>query len=97
MKRRVEASTAFYLPAIALLLIVSHETVAFQPNRHRSKTSCSSVLRAAAKAKDNKAMQFLKKIGRAGHKKDFTHAIGVDEGTCGKTTGDGEHMVCTIR
>lgn len=38
---------------------------------------------------DNKAMQFLKKIGRVGgnQKVDFTNAIGVDEGSSTKTAG----------
>lgn len=35
---------------------------------------------------DNKAMQFLKKIGRVGGYQDFTHAIGIDEGRTGKST-----------
>lgn len=48
--------------------------------------------RLLAKERDNKAMQFLKKIGRAGHRRDFTHAIGVDEGTSGKSSGGGAHV-----
>jgi Complex I intermediate-associated protein 30 (CIA30) len=37
---------------------------------------------------DNKAMQFLRKIGRVGGEKvDFTNAIGVDEGSSTKTAG----------
>lgn len=38
---------------------------------------------------DNKAMAFLKKIGRVGgsNKVDFTNAIGVDEGSSTKTAG----------
>jgi hypothetical protein len=37
--------------------------------------------------KDNKAMAFLKKIGKVGVNTDFTHAIGFDEGPSGKTAG----------
>jgi hypothetical protein len=33
---------------------------------------------------DNKAMSFLKKIGKVGTKVDFTHALGVDEGSGGE-------------
>jgi hypothetical protein len=37
---------------------------------------------------DNKAMAFLRKIGRVGgNRVDFTHAIGVDEGSSTKTAG----------
>lgn len=35
---------------------------------------------------DNKAMAFLKKVGRVGRKQDFTHALGVDEGEVGKAS-----------
>jgi len=38
------------------------------------------------KKKDNKAMSFLKKIGRVGRRQDFTHALGVDEGSAGKAS-----------
>ena len=39
---------------------------------------------------DNKAMQFLKKIGKVGGaaNRDFRYAIGVDEGLAGKSAGD---------
>ena len=38
---------------------------------------------------DNKAMAFLKKIGKVGGaaNKDFRYAIGIDEGPAGKTHG----------
>lgn len=38
---------------------------------------------------DNKAMKFLKKIGKVGGaaNRDFRHAIGVDEGPSGKSAG----------
>ena len=38
--------------------------------------------------KDNKAMAFLRKIGRVGGpRQDFRHVIGVDEGSTGKASG----------
>jgi len=40
--------------------------------------------------KDNKAMAFLRKIGRVSNNNDFTNAIGVDEGIAGKeSSGSG--------
>ena len=49
---------------------------------------------AAAGAGDNKAMQFLKKMGKVGGaaNRDFRYAIGVDEGTSGKSAGSGGGM-----
>lgn len=40
---------------------------------------------------DNKAMAFLKKIGKVGGaaNRDYRHAIGVDEGSSGKSVGSG--------
>jgi len=42
---------------------------------------------------DNKAMKFLKKIGKVGGaaNRDFRYAIGPDEGSSGKTSGEGQH------
>ena len=37
--------------------------------------------------KDNKAMAFLRKIGRVGGNKDFVNAVGSDEGPAGKASG----------
>ena len=37
--------------------------------------------------KDNKAMTFLRKIGRVGGNKDFVNAVGSDEGPAGKASG----------
>jgi len=34
------------------------------------------------KKKDNKAMAFLRKVGRVGGHTDFTDALGIDEGPC---------------
>ena len=36
---------------------------------------------------ENKAMAFLRKIGKVGGSTDFKNAIGVDEGTAGKAAG----------
>lgn len=51
-----------------------------------------------ADGKDNRAMAFLKKIGKVGGtaNKDFRFAIGIDEGPAGKTTQD-PNKVCTKR
>ena len=40
---------------------------------------------------DNKAMAFLRKKGKVGGDNDFTNAIGVDEGTSGKSAGKWGH------
>ena len=37
--------------------------------------------------KDNKAMAFLRKMGRVGGNKDFVNAVGSDEGPAGKASG----------
>jgi len=49
---------------------------------------------AGGGAGDNKAMQFLKKMGKVGGaaNRDFRYAIGVDEGTSGKSAGSGGGM-----
>ena len=36
---------------------------------------------------DNKAMAFLRKIGKVGNNQDFTNTVGIDEGSSGKTAG----------
>jgi len=46
-----------------------------------------SVVSDDRKRKDNKAMAFLRKIGKVGGNTDFTQAIGVDEGPSGKAMG----------
>lgn len=49
-----------------------------------SRCNFSGVQLSATNKKDNKAMAFLKKIGKVGGSKvDFTNAIGVDEGSGG--------------
>jgi len=49
----------------------------------------STATTGKTKKTDNKAMAFLRKIGRVGGSanRDFTHAIGIDEGPAGKTVG----------
>jgi hypothetical protein len=42
---------------------------------------------SSSKTGDNKAMAFLRKIGKVGGNTDFTHALGVDEGESGKAPG----------
>ena len=37
--------------------------------------------------KDNKAMAFLRKVGRVGGRKEFVNAVGSDEGPAGKASG----------
>jgi hypothetical protein len=46
------------------------------------------------KKKDNKAMAFLKEIGKVGREanRDFRYAIGVDEGSSGKSAGNGMNV-----
>jgi Complex I intermediate-associated protein 30 (CIA30) len=49
-------------------------------------TRSSTLLSATAEGipgKDNKAMSFLRKVGRVGRNTDFTNALGVDEGQSG--------------
>jgi hypothetical protein len=43
-------------------------------------------------ATDNKAMSFLRRKGLVGGSKDFTNAIGIDEGPAGKNGPAGKHM-----
>jgi hypothetical protein len=51
-------------------------------------TTCASPNNNAAEpAQPNKAMEFLRKVGRVGNNQDFTNAIGVDEGPSGKAKG----------
>ena len=39
---------------------------------------------------DNKAMAFLRARGKVGGNRDFTHAIGIDEGPSTKSDGGGK-------
>lgn len=56
------------------------------PVRRASQASDGGDVRGSTS--DNKAMSFLKKIGKVGGERiDFTNAIGVDEGAGGKATG----------
>jgi hypothetical protein len=58
--------------------------------RPSSNTRTCSGLNAEEEGKTtraNKAMDFLRKVGRIGNNQDFTNAIGVDEGPSGKAKG----------
>ena len=60
-------------------------------------TSSSSSSSSSGKKKDNKAMAFLRKIGRVGGpKQDFTHVIGVDEGSVGKSASSASGLRKTL-
>ena len=59
---------------------------AFTPGMDPQATPPSICLQAE---KDNKAMAFLKKIGKVGGHHDFTHVVGIDEGSAGKHAGKG--------
>ena len=47
------------------------------------------LLQARGQNDDNKAMAFLRKIGKVGGHQDFTHVVGIDEGSAGKHAGKG--------
>lgn len=49
-----------------------------------------------AQRKENKAMEFLRKVGRVGINQDFTNAIGVDEGPSGKAKGVSVVFSCEV-
>jgi hypothetical protein len=55
-----------------------------------NSTATSATTTTPNKKTQQKAMDFLKKIGRVGGDTDFRYAIGVDEGETGKSTG-GKH------
>lgn len=59
----------------------------------RHKISCPSQS-SASNEPDNKAMAFLKKMGKVGGSanRDLRFAIGVDEGPSGKTISDGMNV-----
>jgi Complex I intermediate-associated protein 30 (CIA30) len=58
-----------------------------------SKASSSSDKNSSDKG-DNSAMKFLRRIGKVGGSanRDFRYAIGVDEGSSGKSMGDAAHQ-----
>jgi hypothetical protein len=72
--------------AVPLVLVVSRQHTRIR-SYHASAASNNSSERVEKKI-DNKAMAFLKKIGKVGGEanKDFRYAIGIDEGV-GKTQG----------
>ena len=66
---------------------------AFLPSVKRKKFSGSQLFESSRKhdVEDNKAMKFLKTIGKVGGtaNRDFRFALGVDEGPSGKSAGSG--------
>jgi hypothetical protein len=63
----------------------------FVPGRFCPTTYCNKLQSSSSNEADNKAMSFLKKIGKVGGaaNRDLRFAIGVDEGPAGKTMSDG--------
>jgi hypothetical protein len=64
--------------------------LACQVTEEESSTDPLPTKKSPGQPKDNKAMSFLRKIGRVGASTsaDFINAVGVDEGPSGKTTGN---------
>ena len=80
---------AFVIPTArtsASSRIISSSTEARAANDEVNPSSSSTTTTTTNKEGDNNAMAFLKKIGKVGTKVDFTHAIGVDEGSGGEKT-----------
>ena len=80
---------AFVIPTArtsASSRIISSSTEAKAANDEVNPSSSSTTTTTTNKKGDNNAMAFLKKIGKVGTKVDFTHAIGVDEGSGGEKT-----------
>lgn len=81
----------------AALLIASSTTSAFQLTQPAANSRLSTECFATRDVKpgdDNKAMAFLRKIGKVGGGVDFSNAMGVDEGPAGKSrTGGGMKAV----
>ncbi|EEC47123.1 predicted protein [Phaeodactylum tricornutum CCAP 1055/1] len=89
----MKASLAF----LWLLLASNRFCVqSFRPDwsNHQTRLSGSCVFSAKnidrPNTTDNKAMAFLRRMGRVGGNRDFTHAIGIDEGPSTKSTGSGK-------
>jgi hypothetical protein len=89
---------SFYILALGFLLVIQ-SAAGFQ--RSIPALSCRRTISlrvaneketaeedTAGKNKDNKAMDFLRRIGRVGGpRQDMTHVIGVDEGSLGRSSG----------
>jgi hypothetical protein len=91
----MKASLAF----LWLLLASNRFCVqSFRPDwsNHQTRLSGSCVFSAKnidrPNTTDNKAMAFLRRMGRVGGNRDFTHAIGIDEGPSTKSTGSGKKV-----
>lgn len=52
-------------------------------------TSSNTAVSSSNSGGDNKAMAFLRKIGKVGGGQDFKNALGVDEGPSGKHSSKG--------
>lgn len=80
------------LATLSLLLSSLPHGGAFQLQKpstwQRPLTSCYATEEQTAKD-DNKAMAFLRKMGKVGTQVDFTNAMGVDEGPAGKSKQGG--------
>lgn len=79
---------AFQSPAFRICSATSPATlhVASSPSGEDKEEAATST--PGTDKEDNKAMAFLRKIGKAGGpRQDFRHVIGVDEGSAGKEAG----------
>lgn len=57
--------------------------------RRKVKTTFVAAEAGDTSSDDNKAMAFLRKMGKVGGSVDFTNTVGVDEGPAGKSKGAG--------
>jgi hypothetical protein len=99
--------TAMYAIVVLVILLGARKSDAFRPvsvtERRRVHLSSSTTNGSSSSSQagtgdgDNKAMQFLKKIGKVGGaaNRDFRYALGVDEGPSGKSAGGGLHVSCS--
>jgi len=83
------------------LLPLFHATASFRPPCQRRTVAEKLPLGALTATQqtgtggDNSAMKFLKQMGRVGGtaNRDYRYAIGVDEGSCGKSIGKNDKLV----
>lgn len=80
--------TSSHRIVVLLLMSLTTSLSAFVVDRRRT----SPCHRLEAATGDNKAMQFLKKIGKVGGvaNKDYRYGVGADEGPAGRTMGSRE-------
>ena len=95
------AAIAVATPQVTEGFVVQH-----QVSRHATSQGCrmadddaTSTATKSTKDGDNKAMSFLRKIGKVGgaNNQDFLNAMGVDEGPAGKSMGSGENSGKPVR